>query len=84
MGPVFRWDPEKARSNLRKHGVTFEEAASAFRDIFSVTIGDPLHSTEESRFVTIGRSDQRPNLGRGTLGFRGDDSNHQRETRNPP
>jgi uncharacterized DUF497 family protein len=58
MGPVFRWDAEKARSNLRKHGVTFEEAASAFRDIFSVTIGDPLHSTEESRFVTIGRSDQ--------------------------
>ena len=58
MGPVFRWDPEKARSNLRKHGVTFEEAASVFRDIFSVTISDPLHSTAESRFVTIGRSDQ--------------------------
>ena len=58
MGPVFRWDPEKARSNLRKHGVTFEEAASVFRDIFSVTISDPLHSTEESRFVSIGRSDQ--------------------------
>ncbi len=58
MGPVFRWDPEKARSNLRKHGVTFEEAASVFRDILSVTISDPLHSTEESRFVTIGRSDQ--------------------------
>ncbi len=58
MGPVFRWDPEKARSNLRKHGVTFEEAALQFRDILSVTISDPLHSTEESRFVTIGRSDQ--------------------------
>jgi len=58
MGPVFRWDPERARSNLRKHGVTFEEAASVFRDILSLTISDPLHSTEESRFVTIGRSDQ--------------------------
>ena len=58
MGPVLRWDPEKARSNLRKHGVTFEEAAWVFRDVLSVTISDPLHSTEESRFVTIGRSDR--------------------------
>jgi uncharacterized DUF497 family protein len=56
MEPVFRWHPEKARSNLRKHGVTFEEAASVFRDTLSVTIADPLHSTEEDRFVTIGRS----------------------------
>ncbi|HUY13141.1 MAG TPA: BrnT family toxin [Terriglobia bacterium] len=58
MGPVFRWDPEKARSNLRKHGVSFEEAASVFRDILSVTVSDPLHSTEESRFVTLGRSER--------------------------
>ena len=58
MGPVLRWDPEKARSNLRKHGVTFEEAAAVFRDVLSITIGEPLHSTEESRFVTIGRSDR--------------------------
>ena len=58
MGPVFRWDPEKARSNLRRHGVTFEEAASVFRDVLSVAISDPLHSTEEKRFVIIGRSDQ--------------------------
>ena len=58
MGSVLRWDPEKARSNLRKHGVSFEEAASLFRDVLSVTISDPLHSTEESRFVTMGRSDR--------------------------
>ena len=58
MGSVLRWDPEKARSNLRKHGVSFEEAASLFRDVLSVTISDPLHSSEESRFVTIGRSDR--------------------------
>ncbi len=58
MGPVFRWGAEKARSNLRKHGVSFEEAASVFRDTLSVTISDPLHSTDESRFVTLGRSDQ--------------------------
>ena len=56
MEPVFGWHPEKARSNLRKHGVTFEEAASVFRDTLSVTIADPLHSAEENRFVTIGRS----------------------------
>ena len=48
MGPVLRWDPEKARWNLRKHGVTFEEAASVFRDVLSVTISDPLHAIEES------------------------------------
>ena len=58
MGSVLRWDPEKARSNLRKHGVSFEEAASLFRDVLSVTISDPLHSSEESRFVTMGRSDR--------------------------
>jgi uncharacterized DUF497 family protein len=56
MEPVFRWHPEKARLNFRKHGVLFEEAASVFRDTLSVTIADPLHSTEEDRFVTIGRS----------------------------
>jgi uncharacterized DUF497 family protein len=58
MTPSFLWDVEKARSNVRKHGVTFQEAASVFRDTLSVTIGDPLHSTEENRFVTIGQSDR--------------------------
>ncbi len=58
MGPVLRWHREKARSNLAKHGVTFEEAASVFRDVLTVTISDPIHSIEESRFVTIGRSDR--------------------------
>ena len=56
MEPVLRWNPEKARSNFRKHGVTFEEAASVFRDTLSVTVSDPLHSSDENRFVTIGRS----------------------------
>ena len=58
MGPVFRWLPEKAHSNLRKHGVAFEEAASVFRDALSVTIADPLHSAEEDRFVIVGLSDR--------------------------
>jgi uncharacterized protein len=56
MTPVFRWDAKKARSNVLKHGVTFEEAATVFPDTLSVTVDDPSHSTEESRFVTIGRS----------------------------
>ena len=58
MQTVLRWDPEKARRNLRKHSVTFEEAASVFRDVLSVTISDPLHSAQEGRFVTIGQSDR--------------------------
>jgi len=58
MAPILRWDQEKARSNARKHGVTFIEAASVFRDALSVTIRDPLHSTEEDRYITIGRSDR--------------------------
>ena len=79
MGPVLRWHPEKARSNLRKHGVTFEEAASVFRDALSVTIADPLHSTEVSRLPTIGRSDRDRTV---VVVHSGNDSNHQRETRN--
>jgi uncharacterized protein len=62
MEPVFRWHARKASSNFRKHGVSFEEAASVFRDPLSVTIGDPLHSGEEERFVTIGRSAQNRTL----------------------
>lgn len=58
MGPILRWNPEKARLSLRKRSVTFEKAASVFRDVLSVTINDPLHSVEESRFVAIGRSDR--------------------------
>jgi hypothetical protein len=58
MAPILCWDPEKARSNSRKHGVTFIEAASVFRDVLSATIRDPLHSLEEDRYITIGRSDR--------------------------
>ncbi len=58
MISIFRWDPQKARSNLRKHGVSFEGAGSVFRDTLSTTIGDPLHSFEEERFVPLGLSDR--------------------------
>jgi uncharacterized DUF497 family protein len=52
----FDWDDAKARSNERKHGVSFEEAASVFFDWGQVTRSDPRHSTNEVRFVTIGIS----------------------------
>ena len=56
MSVEFQWDPAKAVVNLRKHGVAFEEATTAFADTMSLTIADPLHSEGESRFVLLGRS----------------------------
>ena len=56
MALLFEWDPNKARSTLTKHGVSFDEASTAFRDTLSITIGDPLHSEDEERFVLIGCS----------------------------
>ena len=53
----FHWDPAKARANLKKHDVSFEEAATAFGDPLSLTIVDPEHSTrEESRFILLAQS----------------------------
>ena len=52
----FVWDREKAAANLRKHGVDFEEAASAFDDPLSITIPDPDHSPAEERFLLVGES----------------------------
>ncbi|MCX7094761.1 MAG: BrnT family toxin [Methylobacter sp.] len=54
----FEWDPKKARANRRKHGVTFQEATSALRDVFSATAHDPDHSDDVERFVTFGVSSQ--------------------------
>ncbi len=56
MPLLFEWDPAKTRANLEKHGVTFDEASTAFEDALSVTIADPLHSEDEERFVLIGYS----------------------------
>ena len=52
----FEWDESKAAKNFRKHGVSFEEAATAFGDPFSITIYDPLHSENEDRFILLGMS----------------------------
>ncbi|MCH9739999.1 MAG: BrnT family toxin [Epsilonproteobacteria bacterium] len=56
MGLQFEWDEKKAKINKRKHGITFEEATTAFADELSITIDDPLHSDDEDRLVLIGQS----------------------------
>jgi len=53
---LFEWDPNKAKENLEIHGVSFDEAGTAFRDTLSLTIYDPLHSEAEDRFVLMGNS----------------------------
>jgi hypothetical protein len=53
---TYEWDPIKAQVNRRKHGVSFEEAASVFQDATALTFDDPDHSDEESREMTIGLS----------------------------
>lgn len=52
----FEWDPGKATSNKEKHGVSFEEAATVFRDPRALTIFDLDHSQAENRWVTLGIS----------------------------
>jgi hypothetical protein len=48
--------PEEGEANLAIHGISFDEASTAFRDILALAIYDPLHSEEEDRFVLIGNS----------------------------
>jgi len=52
----FEWNPDKANSNLKKHGVSFNEASTVFNDPLSVTFPDPDHSFGEERYVIIGLS----------------------------
>jgi len=54
----FEWHPEKAAKNLRKHKVSFTEAATVFGDDLSITVDDPDHSEQEDRYITIGLSHQ--------------------------
>ncbi|MDZ4675730.1 MAG: BrnT family toxin [Gemmatimonadota bacterium] len=56
MALQFAWDPGKAAANLSRHGVSFEEASTAFGDPHSITIPDPEHSQSEQRFILIGAS----------------------------
>lgn len=52
----FTWDPKKSAQNQKKHGVSFEEAQSAFFDESALEFADPDHSAEEDRFILLGRS----------------------------
>jgi len=56
MAFTFEWDPQKATTNVRKHGVTFDEAATAFGDPFGLIVDDPRHSAAERRSVLLGFS----------------------------
>ena len=59
MALRFLWDPRKAGSNERRHGVGFQEATTVFDDPLSVTIPDPDHSAAEQRFLLLGLSIRR-------------------------
>jgi len=52
----FQWDANKAKTNLAKHSVSFEEATTVFGDPLSLTIPDPAHSQTEDRFIVLGKS----------------------------
>jgi len=55
----FEWDTKKAESNERKHGVSFQEAATIFGDTLAITFADPDHSMDEPRYITFGLSRQK-------------------------
>ena len=55
----FEWDPKKADTNKRKHGVTFQEGTTVFGDPLAITFADPDHSEAEERYITFGLSIQK-------------------------
>jgi uncharacterized DUF497 family protein len=54
----FEWDDEKAKENLKNHEISFDESATVFSDLYSITIPDPDHSTGEERYIDIGTSEK--------------------------
>lgn len=52
----FEWDGRKSRANAKKHGISFEEAQTAFLDENAVRFYDPDHSRDEDRFILLGMS----------------------------
>ena len=55
---IFEWDPQKARDNEQKHGVSFAEASEVFDDDHSSAVSDPDHSVDEARYLIFGMSKQ--------------------------
>ena len=58
MALKFEWDRAKAALNKKKHGVTFEEAATVFGDLLAAIFADDTHSDEEPREIIVGHSDK--------------------------
>ena len=56
---IFEWDENKALANIKKHGVSFEEARAVFYDDYAVLFDDPDHSEAEDRFLIIGMSSEK-------------------------
>ena len=50
----FEWDARKAATNIQKHGVSFENAATVFRDAAALSLFDRKHSADEDRWITLG------------------------------
>lgn len=59
MGYTFEWDPAKAEANVRKHGVTFDEASTVFGDPLNLLMSDLDHSSGEERYLLLGVSNRR-------------------------
>ena len=70
---IFEWDENKNRTNIQKHGISFGEAVTVFRDENALIISDDEHSADEERFVILGLSSQ-PRLLVVCHCYRGDDS----------
>jgi uncharacterized DUF497 family protein len=58
MKPNFEWDEDKAKANIKKYKISFDEATTVFFDPFSITILDPDHSVDEQLYIDIGSSDK--------------------------
>ena len=53
---VFEWDKKKENANIKKHGISFEEARTTFYDENAILFYDPDHSEDEDRFILLGTS----------------------------
>jgi uncharacterized DUF497 family protein len=68
----FEWDPKKNEANIKKHGISFEEAQTVFYDEYAILFDDPDHSEEEDRFLILGFT-QHENLCIVSHCYRGED-----------
>jgi hypothetical protein len=59
MSLRFEWDREKAKQNLEKHGVSFEDASEVFSDALAANVEDTTHSVDENRCIIIGQTSKR-------------------------